>query len=43
MDTVDAIRENELNNLNDLNDLRELHEMLMRSNVLDVQRRAPVW
>jgi len=43
MDTVDAIRENELNDLNDLNDLRELHEMLMRFNVLSVQRRAPVW
>ena len=40
MDTVDAIRENELE---DLNDLRELHEMLIRYNALDVQRRAPVW
>ena len=40
MDIVDAICENELE---DLNDLRELHEMLMRFNVLSVQRRAPVW
>ena len=41
MDIVDAIR---VNDLEDLNDLRELHEMLIRyEDVLDVQRRAPVW